>query len=80
MTKLLIISSNIHKQLSPIQLNNCLKIVQNSKHDYHVEISSAGAYEIPFIINTYHQKTPYDGYIALGLLLKTNIDHYDYIM
>lgn len=80
MTKILIISSNIHQELSPKQRNNFLKIIENSGHDFQVEIANSGAYEIPFIINTFHQRNPFDGYIALGLILKTNLDHYDYIM
>lgn len=74
MTKLLIISSNIHKELASKQLENCIEIVKKHEHDYHVEIADAGTYEIPFIINSYHRKNPFDAYIALGLVLKTNLD------
>lgn len=80
MTKILIISSNIHKTLAAKQLENCLNVVKESQHDYQVEIAEVGTYEIPFIINSYHRDHPFDGYIALGLVLKTNLDHYDYIM
>jgi 6,7-dimethyl-8-ribityllumazine synthase len=80
MTKILIISSNIHKPLATRQLEHCLDIVKQSKHSYQVEIASAGTYEIPFIINSYHRDNPFDGYIALGLILKTNRDHFEYIM
>lgn len=80
MARILIISSNIHKTLAAKQLENCINIVKKSNHDYQVEIAEVGTYEIPFIINSYHRDNPFDGYIALGLVLKTNIDHYDYIM
>lgn len=80
MARILIISSNIHQELSPIQLANCLEIVEQSPYDHHVEILDAGTYEIPFAINTFHRHNPYDGYIALGLVLNTNVNHYDYIM
>ena len=80
MTKILIVSSNIHKKLASEQLEKCLNIVKKSHHDYQVEIVEAGTYEIPFIINSYHHENPFDGYIALGLVLKSNIDHYHYIM
>lgn len=80
MTKILIISSNIHKKLAARQLENCLNIVKKSHHDYQVEVAEVGTYEIPFIINSYHRDNPFDGYIALGLVLKTSLDHYDYIM
>jgi 6,7-dimethyl-8-ribityllumazine synthase len=80
MTKILIISSNIHKTLAKNQLEKCLSVVKKSHHDYQVEIAEVGTYEIPFIINSYQRDNPFDGYIALGLVLKTNIDHYHYIM
>jgi 6,7-dimethyl-8-ribityllumazine synthase len=80
MAKILIISSNIHKELSPIQLSGCETLLKNSPYDYEIEILEAGTYEIPFAINAYHQKKPFDAYIALGLVLNTNPAHYDYIM
>ncbi len=80
MPRILIISSHIHKDLSARQLANCESLVKKSPYDYQVEIATAGTYEIPFIINAYHQKNSFDGYIALGLVLKTNLDHYNYIM
>lgn len=80
MPRILIISSQIHHDLSARQLAYCERVVQKSPYDYQVEVSTAGTYEIPFIINAYHQKNSFDGYIALGLVLKTNPDHYSYIM
>ncbi len=80
MSKILIISSGIHKDLASEQLDLCLTRVINSGYSYQVELLQAGAYEIPFVINTYQKNQPFDGYIALGLILKTNPDHYDNIM
>lgn len=80
MAKLLIISSNVHKELAAKQLANCLGLVKKTPHDYQIEILESGTYEIPFVINAWHQKKPFDAYIALGLVLKTNLDHYEYIM
>ena len=80
MSKILIISSDIHKNLAAEQLDLCLTLVKHSGYNYQVESLQTGAYEIPFVINTYQQNQPFDGYIALGLILKTNLDHYNYIM
>ncbi|WP_419418755.1 6,7-dimethyl-8-ribityllumazine synthase [Legionella sp. D16C41] len=80
MTKILIVSSNIHPELSIKQLENCLDVVKQTSHQYQVETIKAGSYEIPFVINYYQQNNPFDGYIALGLILKKNLDHYQYIM
>lgn len=80
MAKILILSSTIHKELSCKQLSNCLEFVKNTEHDFQVESIGAGTYEIPFVIQAYHNKQLFDGYIALGLILNTNPSHYDYIM
>ena len=62
MTKILIVSSNVHKKLSAEQLEKCLNIVKKSQHEYQVEIVEAGTYEIPFVISSYHRKNIFDGY------------------
>jgi 6,7-dimethyl-8-ribityllumazine synthase len=80
MSKILIISSQIHKDLSMRQLDHCLALMKTSPYHYEVEKLSVGTYEIPYVINTYIQMKPFDAYIALGLILKSNNDHYDYIM
>ena len=80
MSKILVVSSNTHKNLASKQLENCLSLIKKSHLDYQVEIVEAGTYEIPFVINSYDRKQPFDGYIALGLILKTNIDHYNFII
>ena len=80
MSKILIVSSNIHQELAAKQLANCLKIVKASAYDFQIETVEAGTYEIPFVIQAYHKNHSFDGYIALGLVLKKNPDHYDYIM
>lgn len=80
MAKILVVSSQIHQTLSTQQLSSCTAVLDNSSHDYDVEMLSAGTYEIPYVINAYAKNKTYDAYIALGLVLKINIDHYEYIM
>lgn len=80
MPNILLISSCIHKDLAAEQLNNCSNIVKNAGYDYQVELLQAGTYEIPFAINMYHQKKSFDAYIALGLILKKEQEHYNHIM
>lgn len=80
MGKILILSSQIHKSLAEKQLYHCLEIAKQSKHDIQIEKVAAGTYELPFVIQSYHQRKPFDGYIALGLVIKANLDHYNTIM
>lgn len=80
MSNILLISSNIHQELAAEQLDLCSKIVTNAGYNYQVELLQTGAYEIPFVINTYHQKKSFDAYIALGLVLQADLNHYNNIM
>lgn len=81
MARILIVSSNVHKTLAEEQREKCVQLVKQSQHDCQVEIMEAGTYEIPFVINSHHHsQQPFDAYIALGLVLKANWDHFDWIM
>lgn len=80
MSKILLISSNVHKELSSKQLELCTDLVKNAEYSYQVELLQAGAYEIPFVINTYQQQGSFDAYIALGLILNMVPEHYENIM
>lgn len=79
MSKILIVSSTVHQELSAQQLELCEALVKKTGLEYEVELLAAGTYEIPFVIQSYHQKKHYDAYIALGLILKTDLDHYAHI-
>ena len=50
MSKVLIISSNIHQDLAAQQVANCLTIAKQYPHDFQIETVEAGTYEIPFVI------------------------------
>ncbi|MGC1183457.1 6,7-dimethyl-8-ribityllumazine synthase [Legionella sp.] len=80
MPNILLICSNIHKELAAEQLDLCSSLVKNAGYDYQVELLQAGTYEIPFVINAYHQKKIFDGYLALGLVLQADLNHYNHIM
>lgn len=80
MAKILVISSTVHKTLSALQLEKCVASLNQFDHHYRIKHLDAGSYEIPFVINSYQKHNPFDAYLALGLILKHDIDHFDYIM
>lgn len=45
----------------------------------HETIEVAGAFELPFAIATVHEAGGYDGYIALGCVIRGETSHYDLI-
>jgi 6,7-dimethyl-8-ribityllumazine synthase len=79
MARMLVISSQVHKEFSERQLKHCLNLLRTLPYEVEVEKLDAGTYEIPFLIQAYNQKNPFDGYIALGLVLDTNPGHSQYI-
>lgn len=80
MPNILLICSNIQKELAAEQLDLCSSLVKNAGYEYQVELLEAGTYEIPFVINAYHKKKFFDGYLALGLVLQADPHHYNNIM
>ncbi|STX28052.1 6,7-dimethyl-8-ribityllumazine synthase [Legionella beliardensis] len=77
--KILVVWSNYYEQLAEKQLESCLKLLKESHYRYHVETVEAGTYEIPAVMQYYHQNKPFNGYIPLSLLLKGRTDHYEFI-
>lgn len=80
MDRILIILSKVHDELSKIQRDKCVELVEQSGYLYALHELDAGTYEIPFVIDSYGREKLFDGYIALGLVLKNNSDHFDFVM
>lgn len=79
MNKILVIWSNYYADLAQKQLDSCLKLLNQSQYNYHIEKVEAGTYEIPAVIHAYQRRDPHDGYLPLSLLLKGSTDHYEFI-
>lgn len=77
--KILVVSSHYYENLSQIHLQKCEELLKKANYQYQVEHVSAGCYEIPAVMQHYHQHNPFDAYITLGLLLKGSTDHYEFI-
>lgn len=77
--RILVVWSNYYKELADKQLDSCLQLLKQSRYDYSIEKVEAGTYEIPVVMQYYHQNNPFDGYIPLSLLLKGSTDHYEFI-
>lgn len=77
--KILVVWSNYYENLAEKQLASCLALLKTSNYDYKVEKVDAGTYEIPAVMQYYHQHAPFDGYIPLSLLLQGSTDHYAFI-
>ena len=76
MKKILILNSNYYKNISKnLVLNAKKKLIQN-KFLVHI-LDVPGVYEIPVTIKKNIKK--YDGFIALGCVIKGETPHFDFI-
>ena len=76
MKKILILNSNYYKDISNnLVLNAKKKLIQN-KFLVHI-LDVPGVYEIPVAIKKNIKK--YDGFVALGCVIKGQTPHFDYI-
>ena len=76
MKKILILNSNYYKDISKnLVLNAKKKLIQNKFLVYKLDIP--GVYEIPIAIKKNLKK--YDGFVALGCVIKGETPHFDFI-
>jgi len=74
--KILIVHSNYYQKISDLLIMDSKKIAE--KNNYSVSLENVkGVFEIPAIIS--HTRNFYDGFIALGCVIRGETSHYDYI-
>jgi len=76
MKKILILNSNYYKNISNNLVLNAKKILIQNKFLVYV-LNVPGVYEIPIAIRMNIKK--YDGFVALGCVIKGETPHFDFI-
>ena len=76
MKKILIVNSNYYKKISENLVLNAKKKLLNIKYEVSI-LDVPGAYEIPIAIRKNIKK--FDGFIALGCVIKGQTPHFDFI-
>ena len=75
--KLCIVVSNFYPKVSNQLIRGAL-LEFSKKKIYKIKIIKVpGTYEIPFTISKLNNK--YDGFVALGCIIKGQTNHYDYL-
>ena len=74
--KVLIINSNYYKKISKNLLNETINVLKSKKFLIDLVVAP-GVFEIPFLIKRNIKK--YDGFIALGCVIKGQTPHFDFI-
>ena len=76
MKKILIVNANYYKDISLNLIINTKKILNDNKNKISI-IDVPGVFEIPITIRKYIKK--YDGFVALGCVIKGETPHFDLI-
>ncbi|MEE9347200.1 MAG: 6,7-dimethyl-8-ribityllumazine synthase [Robiginitomaculum sp.] len=79
MTKILVIEARYYVGLSDQLLEGALTVLQAAKVEI-VKVTVPGALEIPHVISMAEKAgNKFDGYVALGCVIRGETTHYDYV-
>lgn len=76
--KILIVQATFYPQISKLLLDGALAEISKHGFDYEV-INVPGAFEIPAAVSMAEESEKYDGYVALGCVIRGETTHYDYV-
>ena len=76
--RILLVIAPYYKHITDQMVEGAIRhlTVSGATHD---TVEVAGAFELPFAIATAHEAGGYDGYIALGCVIRGETSHYDHI-
>ena len=78
MKKILIISANFYPKISQLLLAGAIKKISDSGYEFET-VDLPGVFEIPAAIGFAKDSKKYEGYIALGCVIRGKTTHYDYV-
>lgn len=78
MTTILIVSSRFYEDIASELESGAVTTLQEADADFVIE-TVPGAFEIPAAIGFALKKKKFDGFIALGCVIRGETTHYDYV-
>ena len=78
MKKILIVQSIFYPHISEMLLQGATTKITESDYEYEI-LTVPGAFEVPAAIAIAQTSGQYDGYVALGCVIRGETTHYDYV-
>lgn len=78
MTHVLIVDSRFYEDIADELLQGATEALQGAGATFDT-ITVPGAFEVPAVIRTAIETGKYDGYVALGCVIRGETTHYDYV-
>jgi len=77
--RILVIEARFYDQISDALLEGAMKVLQAHKVEI-TKVTVPGALEVPHVISFAEKaKAGFDGYVALGCVIRGETTHYDYV-
>lgn len=78
MTKVLVVQARFYEQIADELVSGASKALKSAHVDFDV-MEVPGAFEIPGAISIAAESGIYDGFVALGCVIRGETTHYDYV-
>jgi 6,7-dimethyl-8-ribityllumazine synthase len=76
--RILLVVAPYYKHITDPMVEGAVRYLKKDGATHEI-VEVAGAFELPFAIATAHEAGGYDGYIALGCVIRGETSHYDHI-